>query len=80
MSAVVRDLRPVGNEPDKDIVELLEGFLEAAKKGDLVAVAVIAHHRGRDIGTGYSISDDGDGTHLIAAAERLKLRLLGVKI
>ena len=76
MSATVRDLRPVGNEPDPKVI----ACLEQARRGDLVAVAVIAHHRGREIGTGYSISEDGDGTHLIAAAERLKLRLLGVQV
>lgn len=76
MSTVVRDLRPVENPPEADIVELIEGFLESARRGELVAVAIAAHHRGGEVGTGYTIARGGDGAHLVAALEKLKYRML----
>lgn len=77
MTASVRDLRLVENQPDPDVVKLIEGFLDQARRGDVVAVAIAAHHRGGGVGTGYSISRDGDGAHLVAALEKVKIRLLG---
>lgn len=76
MSAVVLDLRPVENQPDADMVAYLEEILGRVRRGEIAALAVVCHHRGGEIGTIFRIAEGGDGAHLVAALEKVKMRLL----
>ncbi len=76
MNSTVRELRPVQNAPDADMLAAVEDVLERVKRGDVVALAIAAHIRGGDIRTSLAIAEGGDGAHLVAALEQVKMHLL----
>lgn len=61
--------------PVPEVVSLLEDALERARRGELRAVGLVAHSRGRCDATSYAL---GEGTiaTLVLACRRLELRLL----
>lgn len=76
MSATVKPIRPVENEPDPELLELVEKVLALVRSGEILAVGIIAHHRGGGVGHRYHVSPGGDGAYLIAGAEQIKFRIL----
>ncbi len=48
MSEVVVDITAKAREPDPDVVELLESMLDQARRGEVLAVAVVARTAGND--------------------------------
>lgn len=73
----VRAIREVKAEPSAAIVQLLEGILDRARRGEVLGISVAAHLTGNETMQAWALGNDGDVAHLICALERAKLRLLG---
>lgn len=57
--------------PDKDVLEVLRSFIEAAERGDVVQIAIVGGNA-EGVTTGYS----GDYYTLVGMLETLKLEIL----
>ncbi len=75
MSEKIVELAPV--EPDQNLIILLEGLLEDAKKGEVLEVAFITRNRELVFGSGFGGRAD-DVFGMIGACEVLKARYLGL--
>lgn len=65
--------------PNANVIAKLEEALERAKKGDLIAVAIVGQTRYEgSFDATFSSYNTGDGTfaHLVLALERCKMRIL----
>lgn len=64
----LREISAPTNEPDENIVALLEEHLAAAKAGNIVGIAIASAHRDGDTGTAYACQP-GIWGRLIGAAQ-----------